>query len=518
MELVFDVEADNFYPAVEKTWVIVVKSVCGFVKEKIFPYRDPDSGKKFIKLFSDGDTIIGHNILGYDFFTLMKTMGINFDIGSQILEYKGERRALHVIDTLCLSRFISPDQHAHSLEWWGKKFNFPKIDFDDFHEFSHDMVVYCERDVDLNILVYNHLMKLFEKLYGERSTQAFDCYQYDYYLMCCQGLTGVLFDIDKAIRIRTNLSHDIEEIRARVEPQLPSRGLNKGEQKNYTMPKKPFKKDGSVAASTYNFVEKMINLGHECLLIERGDDYLIGLDGYMYDLVSQFTIPLQVPMTLSNQAQLKDWLVELGWKPTLWNYKKDSNGHPIRNDRGQLIQTTPKLQEAGKICDNLKLINIDLVKDTCKWLSLRNRNAVLTTWIANPRLNIDGRLSSRSSGTTPTYRHKHAEVVNVPKAQEGVLYGKEFRSLFCAPKGRKIVGGDASGLEARVDGHYCAKTDGGERADLILNGDIHSRNAKLFFPEETKDFDVEAEDFDKDHPDFKPYRSKSKNAAYALAY
>ncbi|MCP4392664.1 MAG: hypothetical protein GY804_00060, partial [Alphaproteobacteria bacterium] len=47
---------------------------------------------------------------------------------------------------------------------------------------------------------------------------------------------------------------------------------------------------------------------------------------------------------------------------------------------------------------------------------------------------------------------------------------------------------------------------------------IHSRNAKLFFPEETKDFDVEAEDFDKDHPDFKPYRSKSKNAAYALAY
>lgn len=53
---------------------------------------------------------------------------------------------------------------------------------------------------------------------------------------------------------------------------------------------------------------------------------------------------------------------------------------------------------------------------------------------------------------------------------------------------------------------------------MILDGDIHSRNAKLFFPKETEGFDPDSDDFDKDAPGFKPYRDKSKNGGYALAY
>ncbi len=526
--LVFDTECDNFFPQLNKMWVIIIKSVCGKVNEKLYPFKDPDADNKLMDLIRDGDILVCHNCLGYDFFAIMKTMGITFHIGSCMLEWDGELKAISVVDTLCLSRFLNPDQHAHSLEWFGKKFLLNKIDFHEFDKFSSDMVVYCERDVDLNILVYNHLMKQFEKLYGDTSTVGFDNYQYDYYLMCCQGLTGVLFDYDKGVETLKNLGVEIEIIRLRVEPQLPHRNMNKGEQKEYRMPKKPFKNNGDVSALTNKFVTKMMHLGHNCRLsVDMADDFLkegglpkysIYFEGEKYPLKSEFIIPRMVPMTLSNQTELKEWLLDLGWKPTFWNFKKNSDGQLERTERGGLIPTSPKLQEQGKICPNLEDINLDLVKDTVKWLSLRNRHAVLSTWITNERLDIDGRLSSRSSGTTPTYRQKHSEVVNVPKAQEGVLYGKEFRSLFCAPPGKKFVGADAAGLEARVDGHYCAKTDGGERADIILNGDIHSRNAKLFFPEETKDFDIDAPDFDKDHPNFKPYRSRSKNAAYALAY
>jgi DNA polymerase I-like protein with 3'-5' exonuclease and polymerase domains len=51
---------------------------------------------------------------------------------------------------------------------------------------------------------------------------------------------------------------------------------------------------------------------------------------------------------------------------------------------------------------------------------------------------------------------------------------------------------------------------------IMVSG--NSGNAKAFYPEETIDFDIEAEDFDSSHPKFKPYRSKSKNGGYAIIY
>ena len=85
----------------------------------------------------------------------------------------------------------------------------------------------------------------------------------------------------------------------------------------------------------------------------------------------------------------------------------------------------------------------------------------------------------------------------MPKASEKVLLGKEFRSLFCSEDGLVVAAGDASALEGRVEGHYTSAFDGGDRARIILEGDIHSRNAKLFYPTETEGFDVTAADFNK---------------------
>jgi hypothetical protein len=65
-------------------------------------------------------------------------------------------------------------------------------------------------------------------------------------------------------------------------------------------------------------------------------------------------------------------------------------------------------------------------------------------------------------------------------------------------------------------GHYSWKYDNGATAEEILNGDPHSKNAQAFFPDETGKFDIEAEDFNKDEPGFKPYRDRSKNGFYAL--
>lgn len=173
------------------------------------------------------------------------------------------------------------------------------------------------------------------------------------------------------------------------------------------------------------------------------------------------------------------------WKPTFWNYQRGPDGKPLRDAKTrQLIKTTPKIQEAGKICPNLEMIDGELPRKIVKFLSLRNRLSVLTSWMENPRLKMDGRLSPRRTGIAATHRHKHAEIVNVPKASDKVLLGKEFRSLFIAEEGMVIAAGDAAALEGRVQGHYCvpmdtkALTRSGWKSfdDLVVGEDILAYN------------------------------------------
>ena len=278
------------------------------------------------------------------------------------------------------------------------------------------------------------------------------------------------------------------------------------------MPAKPFKKNGEYSATWEKWVEKHkgIDLG----------DGTWEFYGRRYEVVAGQVLGVLLPMEMSNQDQMKEWFLSMGWKPTLWNYQKDSKGKPIRDQRGKLIPTSPKIQEAQKICPNLMKLEGDLVKQVVKWLSLRNRQSVLEGWLENPRLAMDGRLGAGRTGIAATHRQKHKTVVNIPKASEKVLLGKEFRSLWIAEEGMQIAAGDAAALEGRVQGHYTWRYDGGVTATEILSGDPHSKNAMAFYGHitEVSKFNPAAADFNKDDPIFKPYRDRSKNGFYALLY
>ena len=58
-------------------------------------------------------------------------------------------------------------------------------------------------------------------------------------------------------------------------------------------------------------------------------------------------------------------------------------------------------------------------------------------------------------------------------------YGYDCRELFTIPKGYKLVGCDLSGIEFRCLGNLTFPFDDGEIVDVVLNGDIHARNAQL---------------------------------------
>ena len=60
------------------------------------------------------------------------------------------------------------------------------------------------------------------------------------------------------------------------------------------------------------------------------------------------------------------------------------------------------------------------------------------------------------------------------------MLGKEMRSLFYAPEGYVFLGYDAQALENRVAAMYSYRFDNGAYADIILNGDSHTKNAEAY--------------------------------------
>ena len=86
---------------------------------------------------------------------------------------------------------------------------------------------------------------------------------------------------------------------------------------------------------------------------------------------------------------------------------------------------------------------------------------------------IHGRVNTLGTGTSRC-SHSKPNLAQIPAVRSP--WGKECRSLFTAPKGMKLFGTDASGLELRMLAHYMHPFDNGEYADTVLNGDVHTVN------------------------------------------
>lgn len=530
-EIILDIEADGFIFESTKIWTVCATNIQSGEKIKVNPFKDESAKSQLISfIFKKPNPTIGfHFGLGYDMFVLQNLLDIKFTVGKDTIE----GQPVQFVDTLYLSMFLNPDRVGHSVEAFGEMLGLPKIDWREkaielgliehnapkgaeFMQWHPEMDVYCDRDVDVNVMLYQYLQKEWQEVYGKpfSITDAYRCGQKSFYLMSCQELTGFKFDIEGGKKLAIRIQEMMEEIRAEVEPQLPPRALKKSEEKYYTMPAKPWKKSGEYSSAWDKFVEK-----HNGVLDENTG--LWEFYGEKYPVVAGSMLNIKLPMEMANQDQMKDWFLEQGWSPTLWNYQRGSDGKPMRDPKTrQLIQTSPKIQEAGKICPNLMKLEGEIVKLVVKWLSLRNRQSVLEGWLTNERLQMDGRIGAGRSGIAATHRQKHKTVTNVPKASEKVLLGKEFRSLWIADEGMLIAAGDAAAIEGRVQGHYCFKYDNGATAEELLKGDVHSKNAFAFFGHmsELKQFDLHSPDFDKEHPKFKPFRDKSKNGYYACMY
>lgn len=526
---VYDIEADDLPLYATKVWYIRMKSLDGTREKSIYPFRVGAERAKaefleFVDLFNN-PIISGHFILGYDNFVIWHLLGIVPRVGKEGSDWL-EGRKCRFLDTYYMSMYVEPSRPSHSLESLTNAYGSHKIGYRqqlidggfmlaterkgfEFSFYNDLMVPYCDQDVDGNIVVFKSLNSKLTDIYGpEWYSGAFKLGQKSFYLMQAQALTGVKFAREDAVLLEQKITEDIQVIEAQVLPQLPPRRPNAGEMKSYIFPAKPFKKNGEVSASMEKFVEK-----HNGKFLQDGE---VELSGKVYKIAAKAEMDVWLPMELKHQDDFKAYLLDQGWVPSFWNLKKDANGKIVRDDRGKVIETSPKLQEQGKLCPNLEQLEGALVKLVVKYLSLRNRRGVLQGWLANPRLDLDGRLSAKSSGIANTHRQMHSEVCNVPRV--GSILGEEFRKLFIVDEGMVVTGADSSGLEQRIAGHYTHKYDNGAYADELLKGDVHSKVAIAFYPDELAGYDHTSEDFDKDTPEFKPYRNKAKTGGYAILY
>lgn len=528
----FDIEGDGLYLQSKRIWYIRFKSLDGSKTLSIHPFKQSKEKTQqqiqdWLDLFEDGCLVVGHNILGYDIWMLWRHLGFAPKVMKNGKDYFGNKRVQYV-DTFVLSQYVSPDSQSHSLEYLARGSEDEKMDYrakiveagamignePKGYEFSfyHPLMDnYCNDDVDANIGVGKCLWTKAKEMYKEDWIHtSFKQMQKDYFLYSAQAYTGVKFDVEKAKALIEHIDNEMAKIKSEVDPLLPPRSLKTSEEAFYRIPAKPFKKSGELST----IMEKWL-IKHNAKLV----DGYVHAYGLKVKMEAGKVLPVQLPMEIEDNIELKQYFLDSGWKPheDFWNFKRGPDGKPMRDEKGKYIKTTPKIQNAGQLCPNLLKMDGEIPKKLVKFLSLRNRKGVVEGWLSNWRIEFDGRLSAEISGYAPTSRVKHRTICNVPKADPKVLLGEAMRDLFCVTDGYWYCGTDAAALENRTLSHYTFKFDGGTFARRQLDSDPHSFNSFAFFPHLHEKFDINNEE-NKENPEFKTWRNKAKTGAYLLAF
>jgi len=147
----FDIESNGLYESITQVWCMWIFDV---ETGERWGFRPHEIANGIIKL-KEADIVVGHNIIDFDLPALMKM-------------YPALREtSFEVVDTLCLSRFLQPDRNfespaGHSLKSWGIRLGDEKGAYGDdtenaWDQFSESMYEYCEQDVQVNLVLYQHL-------------------------------------------------------------------------------------------------------------------------------------------------------------------------------------------------------------------------------------------------------------------------------------------------------------------------------------------------------------------------
>ena len=418
MDLVFDIETDDV-KATKVHCIVAQNPESGEIFK--FPPNKLEEGYQFL---TTADRLIGHNIIGFDIPMVHKFSDV--DLSDK-----------EVIDTLVLSRLFNPTRDGgHGLESWGYKLGYPKIEFDDYQNYSTEMLDYCVRDVQLNTLVLNELRKESKGF----SKESIDLEQDVAKIIKGQELNGFKFDMHSAQILLAELRERMQKIEDEVHTTFKPKWVDTKQVTPY------IKKDGNLS--------------------KRGltdDEYQRCLDTEDYSPFMRQTLQ---EFNLGSRKQIGEYLIDFGWKPERFT----PTGQPIVDEK--TLSEITHIHEAKLIAD---------------FLLLQKRIAQVDSWVE--AVQEDGRVHGFviPNGTiTGRMTHRKPNMAQVPSVSSP--YGQECRACWTVDEGNVLLGVDASGLEIRMLAHYM---DDKDFIKEILDGDIHTANqraAKLESRNQAKTF------------------------------
>lgn len=209
MKYVFDLESNGLYNEVSTIHCIVLKDID---TNKIIQVDVNEA----LKLLSEAELIIGHNIIKYDIPVLKKLYGF--------------KTKAKVFDTLVATRLIWSDLtdsdmkrvhtinyprslvNRHSLKAWGIRLGNYKQQIDtDWSVFTQEMLEYCIQDVEVTHTLYQKILG--QKIFNE----SLDIEHAVAELISRQEIYGVMFDKEKATKLYAELSSERDTIKQEME-------------------------------------------------------------------------------------------------------------------------------------------------------------------------------------------------------------------------------------------------------------------------------------------------------------
>lgn len=419
---IFDIETDGLLDTASKVWCCVIKNIS---TNNVFVWAN-DNPDRLISELSSYDVLIGHNCIAFDFPVLRKLYG---------WEFKGSK-----VDTLIMSRIQRPKRQAHSVEYWGEKLGYKKVQNEIWDRFNPIILERCRTDVEIQHHIYKALL---EEGKGEGWANAHKLNFKLFHYLQKQEEHGWYLDKDKLDKHIASLNRWIDKIDKAVAPYIPlvveCNEVKKGEE--YGWVRKPFRKDGTPSDGSIR---------------RLGDDVK-----YLGAPFSSISIR---PVDLNSNKEVKEFLIAQGWEPEEWNEDDDGN------------KTSAKLSKDSEF----KGIQGSLGRLIAKRVQCRHRLSTLCGW-KSEQIRSDGRISPTVYGMASTGRLRHKGIVNVPNPKSKAFFAKQMREVFCAQPGWWQVGVDSKGNQMR---QLAARMGDKDFTQAVLYGkeedgtDLHALNQK----------------------------------------
>lgn len=372
------------------------------------------------------DILVAHNGIGFDYPALKKLYGF---------EFSGK-----LYDTMIMARCIYPDIRnqdfqrqgfdkkligGHSLKAWGTRIGNYKGDFGedaDWSVWSEAMEDYCAQDVMVTMELYFRLMN------KKPSPRMLDLEHRFATIIKQQEFNGFPFDIMKADTLTRTLMVRRAEIYDKLQEVFPPVVL-------------PMK------SHYWETVDGLIQFD------SKKDALAAGYKNVVKGGLKTKTIPFNP----NSRDQIAERLIDAGWKPEAYEGKRPAINEGVLKKIGT--------EQADLLCEFLTISKRlgQLVDGNQAWVK------AVTNGRIHGRVNTNGTVSGRCS-------HQNPNLAQVPATR--APYGGDCRELFTAPKGKVLVGCDASGLELRCLAHYLAAWDDGAYGKKIVEEDIHTVNQK----------------------------------------